>query len=91
MRTTHASRCASHAVGRVEANDRKWLEQQRRQINSSAIPDERAQLNAAVQGKLKLKAQVASSQVNDTNQASDPNARVLWHAALEHDQVLPHH
>jgi hypothetical protein len=44
-----------HAAVRVEAHDRKRLEQLCRYITGAALSDERVQLNAAVQVELKLK------------------------------------
>ena len=44
-----------HAAVRVEAHDRKWLEQLCRYITRPALSDERVQLNAAGQVELKLK------------------------------------
>ena len=44
-----------HAAVRVEAHDRKRLEQLCRYITRAALSDERAQLNAAGQVELKLK------------------------------------
>ncbi|MFM8344388.1 MAG: transposase [Betaproteobacteria bacterium] len=44
-----------HAAVRIEANDRKRLEQLCRYITRPARSDERVQLNAAGQAELKLK------------------------------------
>jgi hypothetical protein len=46
-----------HAAVRVEARDRKRLEQLCRYITRPALSDERVQLNAAGQVELKLKTQ----------------------------------
>jgi hypothetical protein len=46
---------ARRGAVRVEANDRKWLEQLCRYITRPALSDERVQLNAAGQVELELK------------------------------------
>ncbi len=62
MRKRRASPCAltstataQHAAVRVEAHDRKRLEQLCRYITRPALSDERVQINAAGQVELKLK------------------------------------